>query len=82
MTSLTSSIMALESEGRKPIVVIFGQEVAEKTENQAGYVVNLRSTIARAHYMARKHLGRQACQIKELYDSKFSFQEYQVGDVV
>jgi len=81
-TSLTPNMMMLGREVRMPGDVMFGQVVVEKAENPAEYAMNLRSRIARAHDVARKHLGRQACRNKELYDSKLSFQEYRVGDVV
>jgi hypothetical protein len=82
-TSLSPNLMSIGREIRMPSDIIFGHDGTEPgVENPGDFTINLRAKMARAHQVARRHLGNHAARNKTLYDAKMSFQTYEVGNVV
>ena len=84
-TKLSPNLLAIGREVRLPAELVFsskntcdGLDITSYGE----YVDQLRQKMQYAHEVARKHLSCSAKRSKEIYDTKISVNQYQVGDVV
>ena len=64
--------------------LIFGSNTSDGTNitSYGEYIDSLRSRMQRAHTVARQHLGEVAHRSKQTYDSKISFNIFEVGSLV
>ena len=84
-TKLSPNLLTIGREVRLPAELVFsskntcdGLDITSYGE----YVDQLRQKMQYAHEVARKHLSSSAKRSKEIYDTKVSVNQYQVGDVV
>ena len=84
-TKLSPNLLTIGREVRLPAELVFsskntcdGLDITSYGE----YVDQLRQKMQYAHEVARKHLSCSAKRSKEIYDTKISVNQYQVGDVV
>ena len=84
-TKLSPNLLAIGREMRLPAELVFsskntcdGLDITSYGE----YVDQLRQKMQHAHEVARKHLSSSAKRSKEIYGTKVSVNQYQVGDVV
>lgn len=83
-TKLSPNLLCFGREIRMPADLLFGHAKTTRgtTPSYAGHVLGLREKMLAAHEVARKHLKQSAKRSKEIYDSKLSFRQYHVGDLV
>ena len=84
-TKLSPNLLTIGREVRLPAELVFsskntcdGLDITSYGE----YVDQLRQKMQYAHEVARKHLSCSAKRSKDIYDTKISVNQYQVGDVV
>ena len=84
-TKLSPNLLTIGREVRLPAELVFssknkydGLDITSYGE----YVDQLRQKMQYAHEVARKYLSCSAKRSKEIYDTKISVNQYQVGDVV
>ena len=84
-TKLSPNLLTIGREVRLPAELVFsskntcdGLDITSYGE----YVDQLRQKMQYAHEVTRKHLSSSAKRSKEIYDTKISVNQYQVGDVV
>ena len=83
-THLTPNLMMFGRENRIPVEVMYGSNAnaADDATSYGQYVSNLRDSLARAHDVARKHLGVAAQRQKDHHDAKSTLHCYKQGDLV
>ena len=84
-TKLSPNLLTIGREVRLPAELVFSSKNTCDGLNITSYgeyVDKLRQKMQYAHEVARKHLSCSAKRSKEIYDTKISVNQYQVGDVV
>ena len=84
-TKLSPNLLTIGREVRLPAELVFSSENTcdgLDITSYGEYVDQLRQKMQYAHEVTRKHLSCSAKRSKEIYDTKISVNQYQVGDVV
>ena len=83
-TRLTPNMLNIGRETRMPADLVFNHysDAGAVSSNYGDYAQSLRNRMLKAHEVARKHLERRSKRSKEIYDSKMSFHQYNIGDIV
>ena len=84
-TKLSPNLLTIGREVRLPAELVFSsRNTCDDLDitSYGEYVDQLRQKMQHAHEVARKHLSSSAKRSKEIYDTKISVNQYEVGDVV
>ena len=83
-TKLTRNMVMIGREVRLPSSIVYGHldQDLDTNTSEVDFLLQAKARLQRTHDFVRKQFYSSIARSKEIYDSKLSFHQYQVGDLV